>query len=536
MVTNYGLPRAQTTLPVTVSPLPYGVSITPDQAPTASFVTSINGSTVFFDGSASSSPVGSIATYKWNFGDGTVTVTTTIPTTSHTYDEGGIFTASLTVTNTAGTSTTTVFTGQMVTNYGLPRAQATLPVTISPLPYGVSITPDQAPTAAFTTSINGSTVFFDGSGSSSPVGSIATYKWNFGDGTLPVTTTIPTTSHTYDEGGIFTVSLTVTNTAGTSTTTVFTGQMVTNYGLPRAQTTLPVTVSPLPYGVSITPDQAPTAAFTTSINGSTVFFDGSFSSSPVGSIASYAWNFGDGTANTTTIPTISHIYGRGGSFTASLTVTNTAGTSTTTVFTGQMVTNYGQPRATVTHSVSPPPSPYGISITPDQGPTASFITFINGLTVFFDGSASSVACRQHRNLYMELRRRNASRHNDKPNDLPHVQRGGSFTASLTVTNSSEPQQATIFTGQMVTTMGPSSTPVLSLPSLRSLHHPRPSTDVCFTRPSTARQSSSMALALPRPSEASRPIHGTSETELLPSQRQAQRSPTPTTEVDRSQYP
>ena len=110
-------------------------------------------------------------------------VTTTIPTTSHTYDEGGIFTASLTVTNTAGTSTTTVFTGQMVTNYGLPRAQTTLPVTVSPLPYGVSITPDQAPTASFITSINGSTVFFDGSGSSSPVGSIATYKWNFGDGT-----------------------------------------------------------------------------------------------------------------------------------------------------------------------------------------------------------------------------------------------------------------------------------------------------------------------------------------------------------------
>ena len=241
MVTNYGQPRAETTHSVTPPPSPYGISVTPDQAPTAAFTTSANGLTVFFDGSGSSSPVGTIATYKWDFGDGTLPITTTSPTISHTYGSGGSFIATLTVTNTAGTSTATVFTGQMVTNYGQPRAETTHSVTTSPSPYGICVTPDQAPTAVFTTSFSGLTAFFDGSDSSSPVGTIATYKWDFGDGSPPITTVIPTISHTYDGGGSFTATLTVTNTAGTSTTTVFTGQMVTNYGQPRAETAHSIT-------------------------------------------------------------------------------------------------------------------------------------------------------------------------------------------------------------------------------------------------------------------------------------------------------
>jgi YVTN family beta-propeller protein len=46
-----------------------------------------------------------------------------------------------------------------------------------------------------------------------------------------------------------------------------------------------------PFGIAITPDQAPTASFTTTpaAAGAATRFDGSASSAPVGTITSYAW-------------------------------------------------------------------------------------------------------------------------------------------------------------------------------------------------------------------------------------------------------
>ena len=107
--------------------------------------------------------------------------------------------------------------------------------------FGVAITPDQAPTARFTPTVNGATVTFDASASSSPIGSIATYAWDFGDGQT-FTTSSPTTSHTYSIRGTLTITLTVTNTAGTSTELTFTGQTASNNGGPSAVTTQQITV------------------------------------------------------------------------------------------------------------------------------------------------------------------------------------------------------------------------------------------------------------------------------------------------------
>ena len=45
-------------------------------------------------------------------------------------------------------------------------------------------------------------------------GSIRSYKWDFGDGSSPITFTNPTTSHTYDNPGTFKVTLTVTDSNG----------------------------------------------------------------------------------------------------------------------------------------------------------------------------------------------------------------------------------------------------------------------------------------------------------------------------------
>jgi DNA-binding beta-propeller fold protein YncE len=65
-----------------------------------------------------------------------------------------------------------------------------------------------------------------------------------------------------------------------------------------------------PTGIAIVPDQAPTAAFTVTSapSGSPTTFNASSSSSPVGTIASYAWKFGDGHALKTTHPNITRTW------------------------------------------------------------------------------------------------------------------------------------------------------------------------------------------------------------------------------------
>jgi len=57
----------------------------------------------------------------------------------------------------------------------------------------------------------------------------------------------------------------------------------------------------------------------------TIQFDGTSSSDPDGTIASYAWNFGDGTTGTGAV--INHTYSAPGTYTANLTVTDHLGTS-----------------------------------------------------------------------------------------------------------------------------------------------------------------------------------------------------------------
>lgn len=118
--------------PVNTGNLPVTVSITPDQAPTASFLatTHPHGSATSFNGSGSHAVTGHIRSYTWQFGDGQ-TATTSTPTTTHVYSQAGNYTATLTVTDTAGTSTTVVFTGQSVLRNGGPSAQKSVTLNIS---------------------------------------------------------------------------------------------------------------------------------------------------------------------------------------------------------------------------------------------------------------------------------------------------------------------------------------------------------------------------------------------------------------------
>lgn len=165
---------------------------------------------------------------------------------------------------------------------------------------GQGITPNQAPTAAFTETVTDLTVSFDGSGSTDPDGTVASYAWNFGDGQ---TGTGPTAQHVYGAAGTYTATLTVTDNQGATGTTSH-----------------PVTTTPV--------NQPPTAAFTQSVTNLTAAFDGSGSTDPDGTIASYAWNFGDG--QTGTGVTAQRVYGAAGTYTVTLTVTdNRGGTATT---------------------------------------------------------------------------------------------------------------------------------------------------------------------------------------------------------------
>lgn len=154
-----------------------------------------------------------------------------------------------------------------------------------------------APTAAATASCTGRACTVDGTGSSSPNGTVTGYAWTFGDGG---TATGPTATHTYAADGSYPVTLTITDSANQTATTTRT-VAVANTG--------------------------PTAAFTGSCSTLSCTVDGSASSDPDGAISTYAWAFGDG--GTATGATATHAYVAAGTYQVTLTVTDTAGATGT---------------------------------------------------------------------------------------------------------------------------------------------------------------------------------------------------------------
>jgi len=83
------------------------------------------------------------------------------------------------------------------------------------------------------------------------------------------------------------------------------------------------------FGNATFPDQAPTAVATASCTGLTCSFNGSGSTDPDGTVASYAWTFGDGSTGTGATPT--HGYATAGTYTYTLTVTDNQGLASTPV-------------------------------------------------------------------------------------------------------------------------------------------------------------------------------------------------------------
>jgi YVTN family beta-propeller protein len=133
------------------------------------------------------------------------------------------------------------------------------------------------------------------------------------------------------------------------------GDTVTPVDLSTDTPGTPITVGEAPHGIAITPDQGPVANFTVAgaAPGSASSFDASASTVAFGSIESYEWEFGDGSAPVSTNgPTVSHVYANAGSYTTTVTEADELGIGTNgETFTGQTASYFGNPLATTSKSV-----------------------------------------------------------------------------------------------------------------------------------------------------------------------------------------
>jgi gliding motility-associated-like protein len=203
---------------------------------------------------------GAITGWQWNFGDGT---TSGAQAAAHNFTSAGTYTTSLVVTSSYGCVDTVQH--QVVVN-GLPVAAFT----------AANVCDESAVTVNNTSTSN--------------YGTIASYQWTMGDGN---TFSAQNPSHTYADTGYYTIQLVVTSSLGCTDTI-----------------TDPVVVYPMP-----------AADFSTvaGCQNSTMPFT-NLTSISSGSILSYSWNFGDGTATVQANP--SHSYTSTNTFNVTLIATS----------------------------------------------------------------------------------------------------------------------------------------------------------------------------------------------------------------------
>ncbi len=229
-----------------------------DLAPTSSFTfspsTGIFENTTTVQFNSTSTGYDTPLTYFWDFGD---LSTSTQENPTHVFANNGTYTVNLTVTDADGSTNTSSQTLNILDNS--PTANAG---------------PDQ-------TVNEGSIVFFDGSNSTSSPDSISSYFWDFGDGT---NSTGQSVNHTYVNNNTYTVTLTVTDSDGSTNSDTL--QVAVNDLGPTAN----FTWSPEPQDEDLPVQFNDTSTFVAD------------------NIVSWSWNFGDGSPiNTTQNPT--HVYG-----------------------------------------------------------------------------------------------------------------------------------------------------------------------------------------------------------------------------------
>jgi len=241
--------------------------------PVAGFVSDVTSGTtpltVRFTDVSTNTPTGWI----WSFGDGE---TSSVQNPSHTYTRAGTYSVTLAATNAEGSNTVT-------------RTE-----------YITAARPVIAPVASFVSNVTSGTApvaiqFLDTS-TNSPSSS----AWEFGDGS---TSAGPGPVHIYPDAGLYSVTLTASNAAGSNTVTR------TGYIAVSAPVTDP-----------------PVAGFVSTANTGTVPQTVQFIDASTNFPVSWLWRFGDGESSTVQNP--SHTYTRIGTYTVSLTATNAWGNNT----------------------------------------------------------------------------------------------------------------------------------------------------------------------------------------------------------------
>ena len=227
-----------------------------------------------FDGSASSDPDGDMLSYAWDFGDGG-SATGDRPT--YTYPGAGNFEV------------------RLIVNDGTVDSEASVTsATITEPP--MNIAPTANPGGPYTGE-PGIAVMFDGSMSSDPNGDPITYLWDFGDGSMGDG---DAPAHVFAADGDYSISLTVTDDKGASST---------------ATTTATIATPPA--------NSAPTADAGGPYSGDTnasIAFSAAGSSDPDNDVLAYSWDFGDGTTADGVTP--NHAYATAGSYRVALVVSD----------------------------------------------------------------------------------------------------------------------------------------------------------------------------------------------------------------------
>ena len=213
---------------------------------------------------------GEITSWSWDFGDGG---SSTQQNPSHQYTSAGNFTVALTVTGPGGSDTNTK--SNYISVSDVPAAEFSGSPTSGTAPLTVDFT-DQS------------------------TGNPTSWSWDFGDGG---TSTQQNPSHTYNDVGTYTVTLTATNSCGSDVNTKVDYITVSTCNPPVAD-----------FVGSPTSGDAPL----------TVNFTDQSTNNPT----SWSWDFGDGGSSTVQNP--SHEYANAGTYTVALTATNSCGSDTQT--------------------------------------------------------------------------------------------------------------------------------------------------------------------------------------------------------------